>query len=268
MRHVPAECRKRSTPYFCLSFCILFFFSTLAFAQTNRPFRTEDVSLLPSGHMEFSAGFQMLAGFQNRVTLEEQRLYQFPVVAACIGLGNLVEFQVSGYAYNHLDVGNEIQSSPGDFSLFTKIRFNKGNGSLPSFGFRYGIKLPNAEETKGVGTDETDVYGELLCEKRWKGLKLFGSAGIAILGSPTTPSSQDDLFTFGAAAEIPIKNVSILGEVNGMTGDPNWDAARAGFGVKIAHHRIVLDAAFWDGFLAKSEDWGFTTGVTLNFKAF
>jgi hypothetical protein len=248
--------------------CSSFFHAAPALPQTNRPYLTEDATVPPSGYLNVSLGLQTWDGFPNTINGKKSGLTQFPVVAASLGLGGLVEFQVSGVAANRLETGGATLTGAGDFSLFTKIRILKGGASPPAISFRYGVKLPNASETDGVGTNETDMTGELLVEKDLGRFRIFGSTGIAILGSTDRPSSQDDLFTFGLACEIPVKRLSLAIDWNGMIDDPDRDVMRLGAGLKLPMARFCFDASFWKGYLKRGENWGFSAGVSVNGKTF
>ena len=91
--------------------------------------------------------------------------------------------------YQNLDYSGNSIHDYGDLVLATKFRFKKEGEKSPAMGFRVAVKLPNASTEKGLGTDETDVYGVFLLQKEFHGLTLAGNLGIAILGDPGTAGS-------------------------------------------------------------------------------
>ena len=65
------------------------------------------------------------------------------------------------------------------------------------------IKLPNAPDESGLGTDETDWLGR--CWVRWNGpLRVEAGVGLAILGSPNAFASQDDALVTDLRLTLPL----------------------------------------------------------------
>ena len=64
------------------------------------------------------------------------------------------------------------------------------------------IKLPNAPDESGLGTDETDWLGR--CWVRWNGpLRIDAGVGAAILGSPNAFAAQDDALLTDVRVTLP-----------------------------------------------------------------
>jgi hypothetical protein len=88
------------------------------------------------------------------------------------------------------------QAGWGDVRLGTTARVRKGLGLWPAFWVDWVVKLPNAQDEYGLGTDETDVAlsGVVLWERgAWEG---GVQAGLAIWGDPLQFANQDDAFLF------------------------------------------------------------------------
>ncbi len=88
------------------------------------------------------------------------------------------------------------QSGWGDVRLGTSARVRKGLGLWPALWVDWVVKLPNAQDESGLGTDETDVVlsGVVLWERgAWEG---GARGGLAIWGDPLQFANQDDAFLF------------------------------------------------------------------------
>lgn len=83
---------------------------------------------------------------------------------------------------------------PGDVELGVLARLpgplSGAHGGVAA-GFR--VKLPDAADEEGLGTDETDVTLLLLGQGAWGRIRGSGGAGLAILGSPLHYAAQDDV---------------------------------------------------------------------------
>ena len=87
------------------------------------------------------------------------------------------------------------------------------------------MKLPNAPEDTGLGTDETDVLGLLYLAWSGERWRLQAGGGLAILGSPVQHAAQDD------AALVHARGALMLG--------PTW--LSAGLDGRLASPRNPLD---------------------------
>jgi hypothetical protein len=101
------------------------------------------------------------------------------------GVGKRAEFQMTGVIHNYvsLDGGGSLNDW-GDLSLSTKLRLVDEGGSRPAISFRPTIVLPNSSQTKGVGTDGTHFFGDLLFGKTAGPGYFFGSLGLAFSMTP------------------------------------------------------------------------------------
>ena len=98
--------------------------------------------------------------------------------------------------------GATSANDTGDFTLATKIKLRNETRRGPSLGFRFGVQLPNSNETRGIGLNQTNAFGSVLVGKKFGRdgrLNTFGNLGIAILTAPTQLFSQNDVITYGAA---------------------------------------------------------------------
>src|SRR5262245_36592726 len=146
---------------------LMLLFSARMFAQ-QRPLVTEDPRLIPYGSVVTEAGF----AYQDRARFPVSGLsgdqYSVLVNGLHFGVGERAEFQISGVLHNFLRVdgnGSEWRNDWGDFSVSTKIRIADQARFRPMVTFRPTVVLPNTNNAKGLGTDGTHFFGDLLFGK-------------------------------------------------------------------------------------------------------
>src|SRR5207237_5525258 len=150
-----------------------------------------------------------------------------------VGLSPNVEFSVEGVAQNFLSINTRgvfafpLQIAPGatstndtgDFRLSTKIKLRNETRHSPSLGFRFGVQLPNSNQARGIGTNQTNAYGMILVGKKFGRdgrLNTFGNLGLGILTAPTRLFTQNDVVLYGLAGIFRLnKQFNLVGEVNG-----------------------------------------------------
>ena len=235
-----------------------------AAAQTRRPWVTEDLATLGSGKAEVQLGFAFDDAFVSPALPLEGRLLSVPTIALAAGLGGRAEFQLLFPAWNRLspDAG-ESMSSVGDVVIATKIRIVGGVDGKPGLGFRYRVKLPNAAETKGVGSDTTDFYADVLAAASLGSLRVHGSLGLQILGDPLKAASQNDLFGYGVVAEWPVGKGAVGVEVEGVIGPDVTDTTTLRGGGRIDLGRVTVDGALSHKWRGDLKGVGATAGVTI-----
>ena len=159
-----------------------------------------------------------------------------------------LKLELSGSWYTNDTVGVRITSSaqsvswpngetisgPGDIKLGTSWRiFERSNSSL---WLDWSTKMPNAQDTSGLGTDETDVsvgaYG------RWSNdhIGLVAGGELQILGDPLQYANQDDVMLVGAAIDTGLGNFNFRGRVIARLESPrNPLDLKVGLGVERKH---------------------------------
>jgi hypothetical protein len=249
-----------------LSFALLT--NGLASAQ-QRPLLTEDVDIIPPGTMRIEAGIDFLQGAKFPVSGLTGDLTRVGVLGVNIGLAPNVEFQIEGVAQNFLSINSRATSSiplalapganstndAGDFTLWAKFKMLAETRRGPSLGFRFGVQLPNSNQARGIGLNQTNAYGSILVGKKFGQngrLNTFGNLGIAILTAPTALFSQNDVLTYGVAGIFRFNNqFSLAGEVNGRAntrpgngprGTESQSEARLGMQVRASGLRFDLCA--------------------------
>ncbi len=253
----------------CLAFVFVLSVSFVLRAQ-QRPLITEDVDIIPPGTLRIQGGLDFLQDVN-------------------IGLAPNIEFQIEGVAQNFLSIntrqpgaiplslaaGVNSTNDVGDFTLWTKIKLRNETAHGPSLGFRVGVQLPNSNQAKGLGLNNTNAYGSILVGKKFghdARLNTFGNLGIAIITAPTALFTQNDMLTYGAAGIFRInKQFSLAGEINGRRNTRPGNGplgtesqSQARLGLQIRATGLRFDLAGIKGIGNFSPRSGVTVGVTYD----
>ncbi len=268
----------------------LFVFVVSDLRAQQRPLLTEDVDIIPTGTLRVEAGIDFVQDIKFPLSGLRGDLTRVGVVSLNIGLAPNVEVQIDGVAQNFLSINSQTLPSPinldlapgalstndtGDFTLSTKIKIRNETRRSPSLGFRFGVQLPNSNETRGLGTNSTNAYGTILVGKKFgrdNRLNMFGNIGIAILNAPTEQFTQNDVLLYGIAGLYRFnRSINIAGEINGRAntrrgraplGTESQSEARLGLQIKTSGLRF--DFAGIAGLTEFSPRTGLTFGVTYD----
>jgi hypothetical protein len=260
---------------------------TSARAQ-QRPLITEDVDIIPPGSMRFEAGVDFYQQAKFPVSGLNGDLTRAGVIGINIGFAPNVEFQIEGVAQNFLSINSRGPSAiplslpsanstngAGDFTLWAKFKLRSETQRGPSIGFRFGVELPNSNQARGIGLNQTNAYGQVLVGKKFGQngrVNTFGNLGIGILTAPTALFSQNDVVTYGLATIVRLnRQFSLAGEVNGRAntrpgsgplGTESQGQARLGMQIRASGLRF--DFAGIKGLTRFSPRSGVTVGVTYD----
>jgi hypothetical protein len=262
--------------------------ATLTSAQ-QRPLITEDVDIIPPGTLRIEAGIDFLQGAKYPVSGLTGDLTRVGVIGVNVGLSPNVEFQIEGVAQNFLSVNSRGASAipltlapgvnsvndTGDFTLATKIKLRAESPHGPSLGFRFGVQLPNSNQARGIGLNQTNAFGSILVGKKFGRdgrFNTFGNLGIAILTAPTALFTQNDVIIYGLAGIFRVnKQFSVAGEVNGRANTRPGDGplgtesqAEARLGMQIRASGLRFDFAGIKGLTNFTHNSGVTIGVTYD----
>lgn len=255
----------------------------------QRPLITEDVDIIPPGTVRIETGMDFLQGAKFPVSGLTGDLSRIGVIGINIGFAPNVEFQIEGVAQNFLSIntrgasavplsiapGANSTNDTGDFILWTKFKLRSETRRGPALGFRFGVQLPNSNQTRGIGVNQTNAYGQILVGKKFGHngrLNTFGNLGIAILTAPTQLFTQNDVVTYGAAGIFRLnRQFSIAGEVNGRANTRPGDGplgtesqAEARLGMQVRASGLRFDFAGIKGLTRFTHDTGVTIGVTYD----
>jgi hypothetical protein len=264
---------------------------TVAFVAgaQQRPLLTEDVDIIPPGTLRIEAGIDFLQGAKFPASGLTGDLTRVGVLGINVGFAPNVEFQIEGVAQNFLSINSRgfsaiplsidplanSSNDTGDFTLSAKIKLRSETKKGPSLGFRFGVQLPNSNQSRGIGLNQTNAFGSILVGKKFGEdgrFNTFGNLGIAILTAPTQLFSQNDVITYGLAGIFRLnRQFSLAGEVNGRQntrpgsgplGTESQSEARLGMQIRASGLRF--DFAGIKGLTSFSPNSGVTVGVTYD----
>ena len=255
----------------------------------QRPLITEDVDVLQPGSLRIQAGIDFMQNAQFPASGLTGDLTRIGVVGVHVGLSPNVEFSIEGVAQNFLSIntrsagaiplgiapGANSTNDTGDFRLSTKIKLRNETRNGPSLGFKFGMELPNSNESRGIGLNQTNAFGIILVGKKFGRdgrINTFGNIGLGIYTAPTQLFTQNDMLLYGLAGIFRVnKSVNIAAEVNGRAntrggtaplGTESLSEFRMGVQVKAAGLRF--DAAGIKGLTDFSPRTGITFGITYD----
>jgi hypothetical protein len=271
----------------CLAALFALCLSAAAAAQ-QRPLITEDVDIIPPGSVRLQLGVDFLQDVKLPASGLRGDLTRVGVVGVNVGLAPNVEFQIEGVIQNFLSVNSATASPPiprgfaggstndvGDFRLATKIKLRAETKHAPSLGFKFGVDLPNTNETRGIGVNQTNAFGLILVGKKFgrdDRLNLFGNLGLGILTAPTQLFTQNDVLLYGVAGIYRVnKQVNLAAEVNGRANTRSGRApfgtegeSEARLGLQVKASGLRFDFAGIKGLNNFSPRTGVTFGVTYD----
>ena len=278
----------KSARHSLVAFAFVLSLSLSARAQ-QRPLLTEDVDIIPPGTMRIEAGIDFLQGAKFPVSGINGDLTRVGVIGVSFGMGPNVEFQIEGVAQNFVSINSRGTSAiplslaanansthdTGDFTLWAKFKLRNETSHAPSLGFRFGVQLPNSNQARGIGLNQTNAYGSVLVGKKFGQdgrFNTFGNLGIAILTAPTQLFSQNDVLTYGMAGIFRLnKQFSLAGEVNGRANTRPGNGplgtesqAEARLGMQIKASGLRFDFAGIKGLTSFTHNSGVTLGVTYD----
>ena len=255
----------------------------------QRPLLTEDVDIIPPGTIRIEAGIDFLQSAKFPVSGINGDLTRVGVLGVNIGMGPNVEFQIEGVAQNFVSInsrgpsaiplsvapGANSTNDIGDFTLWAKFKLRNETRHGPSLGFRFGVQLPNSNQARGIGLNQTNAYGSVLVGKKFGQdgrFNTFGNLGIAILTAPTQLFSQNDVLTYGLAGIFRLnKQFSLAGEVNGRANTRPGNGplgtesqAEARLGLQVRASGLRFDFAGIKGLTSFTHNSGVTVGVTYD----
>ncbi len=269
---------------------ILCLLASLPLGAQNRPLRTTDAEILPPGTLRVQVGFDFLQDVEFPLTGLSGDLTSVGVIGMRMGVGKMVEVQLEGAVQNFLSVKKQGTSfvpvslastnsarDVGDFSLLTKVRIFGETDHRPALAMRFGFKMPNSKQDRGIGTNSTDVFAVFIPQKHFGKLNLFGNAGVAILQATNSRFHQNDVLLYGGAFAYPLHpRVNLVGEVAGrhstrkisvdLTGTESRSQARLGF--QVFAGGFQWDLAGIAGLNKADAHSGFTFGVTKDIHVF
>ena len=222
------------------------------------------------------------AGFWYEKQIDESTLINGPRVLLRFPLGPWAELGLKT-GLLHLNDSPTFADESGfaDLDLTLKaIPFRIADVNL---GVAFTTKVPTADESGGLGTDEADFIAKAIAGCVFGDLHIFLNLGASIQSDPRANSEQDDFFVWGIGVEYDLSNMSdstiakdliLMLEFEGAAGPADnvnvaegryTDGdieARFGFVKKIGWINWAVTGSF--GITDESQDWGFRTCFSYN----
>lgn len=255
----------------------------------QRPLLTDDVDITPPGAFEIGVGVDFFQNAKFPLSGIKGDMTRVGDIRLRTGFASNVEFQIEGVLQNYIAINSRTTSAIplaingsstndiGDFTISAKIKLRNETSHLPAVGFKFGFQVPNTNQARGIGTNQIDIFGKVLLQKKFGNFvggtskfNTYGNLGIAIMTAPLERFTQNDLFLYGLAGIYRLtNNVNILGEVNGRQntrsgaaplGTESTGQFRIGTQIKASGLRFDTAAAF--GLTKFSPRTGIIFGVT------
>jgi len=264
--------------------------ANLAPAQ-QRPLVTEDVDIIKPGLIRIESGFEFLQDMKFPLSGLRGDLTKLADTRLSVGLAPNVEFQIEWVVQNFLSIdgrdappialrlgANSADTNDvGDVTLWMKMKLRNESRVLPAVGFRFGVQLPNSNQSRGIGTNTTNFYATVNAGKRFASnrLNVFGNLGVGILESPLALFAQNDVVMYGLAGIYTVNDrLNIVGEVNGFhstrkrapLGTEDFSEAR--LGAQLRALGLRWNAAGIFGVSNRAPRTGLAFGITYDWDAF
>lgn len=254
-----------------------------ALAQ-QRPLITEDVETVKPGSARIEFGFDFQQDRNFTLSGLNADLTRLGVVMVRMGLGPNIEFENGGVIQNFISINRQFQASSvplrlsqgtnsshdwGDFFLATKFRLRPETRRTPALGFRFGVEMPNSNQSRGIGLNQMNFFATAIAGKHFGKLNVFGNLGLGILTAPLDRFTQNDVLLYGLASAYEVsERLTLVGEVQGRhstrkkapIGTESDGAAR--FGARFRAAGLVWDVSGQAGLYRHSARTGLSFGVS------
>lgn len=281
---------KWSTMARLLTIILVLVSASISGAAQQRPLLTEDVDITTPGTLEIAAGVDF---FQNvKLPLSGLRgdLTRVGDIRVRQGFAPNVEIQIEGAIQNFLAINSATVPSPiplnivgnstndfDDITVSVKVKLRNESRHLPAIGMKFGYQMPNTDQSKGIGTNQINIFSKVLVQKKF-GRKpnraplanIFGNIGLGIMSAPLGNFSQNDVILYGLAGIFRVSDrINLVTEVNGRAntrpgtvpiGTESVGQFRVGAQIRASGLRFDTAAAF--GLTKYSPRTGLTFGVT------
>jgi hypothetical protein len=214
----------------------LLFAAALAAPAQQRPLLTDDVDITSPGSLDLALGVDFFQDAKFPLSGLKGDLTRVGDIRIRTGLASNVEVQIEGAVQNYLSINSQTSPPPiplsftgnatndfDDFIISAKIKIRNEGRVTPAVGFKFGFQMPNTNQSLGIGTNQINVFGKLLLQKKF-GSRLgrtprfnaMANLGLGIMTAPLERFTQNDVLLYGLAGIYRATNhVNIVSEVNG-----------------------------------------------------
>ena len=256
---------------------------TMVMAQ-QRPLITEDIEIVSPGSIRFELGLDFQPDVNFPLSGLNGDLSRLGVVSLTMGLAPNVEVEYGGVIQNFLSINRQYRPSAiplrltpatnstrgvGDFYMATKIKMRAETKRMPAIGSRFGVEMPNSDQSRGIGVNQINLFSTIIAGKTFGRLRVYGNVGLGIYTAPLEPFTQNDMFLYGLAATYRWSDrLTLAGELQGRAntrrniprGTESDGAARIGARIRAAG--LTWDVAGMRGLNRDSARTGITVGIS------
>jgi hypothetical protein len=160
------------------------------------------------------------------------------------------------------------ESGLGDLRLAASYRLAGGGARLFRLDAGVSVKLPTADESRGLGTGEFDGRVGLSGEVRFWSLTLFGGAGYNILGDPPGVDYADVPDAYAGLESLPLADrVLISGWIEGSSEIVEGAGARLAAGLALRTlGKVRFEIEATAGLSDAAEDYSVSVGVSFGLR--
>lgn len=252
-------------PAKCLALIIflIIIFAFTGTVQAGRPLSTDDAWTVEPKHLELDTGIE----YAKQPNGNEETAVSIKLTTGLFG--NRFEFGLKApYLFLNPDE-EDCVNGLGDASAGFKLRFLDETDNLPAMAATAWVKTTTGHSDKGLGTENTDYYINLIATKCLNRTTLHANLGHIFTGEEDWEKISD-VVTYGIAAEFEvIEKLSLVGEITGgiQTGHTDTDNSAeilAGLTYELPSG-TVLDAGAGFGLTDGSPDYRIIAGFTHEF---
>lgn len=267
---------------------LLFSLSFVVIAQ-QRPLLTDDVDITPSGTANLSVGTDFYQNAKFPLSGLNGDLTRVGDIRIRTGVAGNVELQIEGTIQNYLAINSQGPSaiplnlsgnSTNDFEDFTisaKVKLRNETARMPAIGMRFGFQMPNTDQSRGIGTNQINIFSKILVQKKFgkqagkdPRANIYGNIGLGIMTAPIERFTQNDVLLYGLAGIFRVTDrINVVSEVNGRVNTRSGNAplgtesiGQFRLGAQIKASNLRFDTAAIIGLTKFSPRTGITFGVT------
>ncbi len=236
---------------------LAFLFPGWSFAA--RPLFTEDAETIEKGSAKIEMAF-------DHARDNSGDKYNLSSLQVAYGLMDSLEI-AAGLPYIFLDPkeGGRVDGV-GDLYAYLKYRILGERGFYPALSLKPILKIPMADEYKGLGSGKTDFGFNAAFSKSFTGFNLNFDATYVFYGEKNVA----DQLNLGLAGEFEIaKGLNLVSEIrygNNFNSSRKDDPATLMAGFQADALGAVFDAGVTLGLNSAAPDYLLTVGLTLIFK--
>ena len=225
-----------------------------AAATPQRPTLSADTSTTANSSLELELGGLLLDGGSASTPLTVK-----------YGASDTTELFVGLTPYQRVDVPGTDEDGLGDLSLGVRERVADETDDRPSLAVQAIVKIPTADEDRGLGTGELDLVLAGIATRSLPPWTFTGFGQLDLLGDPAGGVLVGQ--SLAAAVSRPLEeDFAVFGEIAGVL-VPETDSEQLFATLGVTHAPSparVLDLGVVVGLTEEAPDFGLVLGLTQN----